>query len=186
MATKPKHATHVALASVSARSYNYKLHKDSVEVAKRSQKLLCSPAVDLIPLRMGRHEAPAAIQTGALIHRQVGRNRLLSLSGRDRRHAQRRTANGGASKLGRGRCGCRARPPYAGCHGSDGKGSPLGPDLTSGHWIWVDCSLTAIAHTLLMSAYRARRSTALRCRPWAGPSCTDVVGEPLRKSRTAT
>jgi hypothetical protein len=25
--------------------------------------------------------------------------------------------------------------------------------------------------TLLMSAYRARRSTALRCRPWAGPSC---------------
>jgi hypothetical protein len=34
------------------------LHKDSVELAKRSQKLLCSPDVDLIPSRWGQHEAP--------------------------------------------------------------------------------------------------------------------------------
>ena len=37
---------HMALAS-GVSSYNYKLHEDSAELAKRSQKLLCSPAVDL-------------------------------------------------------------------------------------------------------------------------------------------
>ncbi|HET6377593.1 MAG TPA: c-type cytochrome [Methylocella sp.] len=31
-----------------------------------------------------------------------------------------------------------------GCHGLDGKGSPLGPDLTSGKWLWGDGSLKAI------------------------------------------
>jgi glucose/arabinose dehydrogenase len=31
-----------------------------------------------------------------------------------------------------------------GCHGPDGKGSPLGPDLTSGKWLWGDGSLKAI------------------------------------------
>jgi hypothetical protein len=40
----------------------------------------------------------AAIQTARSFTGQVGRNRLLSLSGRDRRHAQRRTANGGADQ----------------------------------------------------------------------------------------
>jgi mono/diheme cytochrome c family protein len=24
-----------------------------------------------------------------------------------------------------------------GCHGSDAKGSPIGPDLTSGTWLWI-------------------------------------------------
>jgi hypothetical protein len=58
---------------------------------------------------VGQHEAPlrlqdlprmlnAAIQTARSFTGQVGRNRLLSLSGRDRRHAQRRTANGGADQ----------------------------------------------------------------------------------------
>ena len=52
---------HVALASVSvSASYNYKLYKDSVELAKRSQKLLCSPAVDL-PLA---YEAPLDYRAG--------------------------------------------------------------------------------------------------------------------------
>ncbi len=32
----------------------------------------------------------------------------------------------------------------AGCHGSDAKGTPLGPDLTSGHWLWGDGSLAAV------------------------------------------
>ncbi len=41
-----------------------------------------------------------------------------------------------------------ASAPCAGCHGSDGKGSPLGPDLTSGKWLWGDGSLAAIAHTI--------------------------------------
>lgn len=32
----------------------------------------------------------------------------------------------------------------AGCHGSDAKGTPLGPDLTSGQWLWGDGSLAAV------------------------------------------
>jgi glucose/arabinose dehydrogenase len=35
-----------------------------------------------------------------------------------------------------------------GCHGSDGKGSPLGPDLTSGKYVWGDGSLAAIKKTI--------------------------------------
>lgn len=31
-----------------------------------------------------------------------------------------------------------------GCHGSDGKGGPVGPDLTSGRWLWADGSLKSI------------------------------------------
>jgi mono/diheme cytochrome c family protein len=36
----------------------------------------------------------------------------------------------------------------AGCHGSDGKGSPLAPDLTSGKWLWGDGSLAALTRTI--------------------------------------
>jgi len=36
----------------------------------------------------------------------------------------------------------------SGCHGSDGKGSTVGPDLTSGHWLWGNGSLAAIAATI--------------------------------------
>ncbi len=32
----------------------------------------------------------------------------------------------------------------AGCHGADGAGSPLGPRLTGGKWLWGDGSLAAI------------------------------------------
>jgi mono/diheme cytochrome c family protein len=32
----------------------------------------------------------------------------------------------------------------AGCHGSDAKGTQLGPDLTSSKWLWGDGSLSAI------------------------------------------
>lgn len=38
--------------------------------------------------------------------------------------------------------------PCSGCHGSDGKGTPLGPDLTSGKWLWSDGSLSGIQKTL--------------------------------------
>jgi glucose/arabinose dehydrogenase/mono/diheme cytochrome c family protein len=38
--------------------------------------------------------------------------------------------------------------PCTGCHGSDAKGTPLGPDLTSGHWLWGDGSLPAITRTI--------------------------------------
>jgi mono/diheme cytochrome c family protein len=35
-----------------------------------------------------------------------------------------------------------------GCHGSNAKGTPLGPDLTSGRWLWGDGSLAAINQTI--------------------------------------
>ncbi len=35
-----------------------------------------------------------------------------------------------------------------GCHGSDGTGTPLGPDLTSGKWAWGDGSIPSIASTI--------------------------------------
>jgi mono/diheme cytochrome c family protein len=34
------------------------------------------------------------------------------------------------------------------CHGSDAKGTPLGPDLTGGTWLWGDGSLPAITQTI--------------------------------------
>jgi glucose/arabinose dehydrogenase len=35
-----------------------------------------------------------------------------------------------------------------GCHGSNAKGTPLGPDLTKGKWLWGDGSLAAISRTI--------------------------------------
>jgi glucose/arabinose dehydrogenase/mono/diheme cytochrome c family protein len=35
-----------------------------------------------------------------------------------------------------------------GCHGTDGKGTPVGADLTSGTWLWGDGSLPAITQTI--------------------------------------
>lgn len=35
-----------------------------------------------------------------------------------------------------------------GCHGSDGRGSPVGADLTSGKWLWSDGSLAGIEETI--------------------------------------
>ncbi len=35
-----------------------------------------------------------------------------------------------------------------GCHGADGSGSTLGPNLTSGKWLWSDGSLSGIAATI--------------------------------------
>jgi glucose/arabinose dehydrogenase/mono/diheme cytochrome c family protein len=36
----------------------------------------------------------------------------------------------------------------AGCHGSSGQGSPVGPSLTSGKWLWSDGSYQAIEETI--------------------------------------
>jgi glucose/arabinose dehydrogenase/cytochrome c553 len=41
-----------------------------------------------------------------------------------------------------------ANGPCAGCHGSDGHGSPVGADLTSGPWLWADGSVASIAKTI--------------------------------------
>ena len=35
-----------------------------------------------------------------------------------------------------------------GCHGSNGKGTPLGPDLTSSKWLWGDGSLASITQVI--------------------------------------
>ena len=37
----------------------------------------------------------------------------------------------------------------AGCHGQDGKGTPLGADLTAGKWVWGDGSVAAITKTII-------------------------------------
>jgi len=36
-----------------------------------------------------------------------------------------------------------------GCHGSDAKGTPVGPDLTSGTWLWGDGSLESLTRTIV-------------------------------------
>lgn len=36
----------------------------------------------------------------------------------------------------------------AGCHGTGGIGTPVGPDLTSGKWLWGDGSLASITNTI--------------------------------------
>jgi len=36
----------------------------------------------------------------------------------------------------------------AGCHGSDGKGSGVGADLTADHWLWGDGSLASLSKTI--------------------------------------
>jgi len=39
--------------------------------------------------------------------------------------------------------------PCAGCHGSDGGGSPLGPSLRSHRWLWSDGSYAGIRNTII-------------------------------------
>jgi glucose/arabinose dehydrogenase len=46
----------------------------------------------------------------------------------------------------------------SGCHSSDGKGSVVGADLTSGSWIWGDGSLSAIAATIAQGVPAAKKS----------------------------
>jgi glucose/arabinose dehydrogenase len=48
----------------------------------------------------------------------------------------------------------------AGCHGSNGKGSPVGPDLTTGTWLWGDGSLAAISRTITAGVAQPRKYTS--------------------------
>jgi mono/diheme cytochrome c family protein len=36
----------------------------------------------------------------------------------------------------------------AGCHGGDANGTPVGPDLTSGKYLWGDGSVAALSATI--------------------------------------
>jgi glucose/arabinose dehydrogenase/mono/diheme cytochrome c family protein len=46
----------------------------------------------------------------------------------------------------------------SGCHGSDGKGSTVGPNLTSGEWSWGDGSWQAIAATIDKGVMRPKHA----------------------------
>lgn len=49
----------------------------------------------------------------------------------------------------------------AGCHGSNAKGTSVGPDLTSGKWLWGDGSLAAIEHTITTGVPEPKQSTGV-------------------------
>ena len=57
---------------------NYKLHKDSVRFAKRSQKLLCSLAVDLIRRDMGSTKRRSGCRSPAHAQRPIQTARSLA------------------------------------------------------------------------------------------------------------
>jgi glucose/arabinose dehydrogenase len=44
----------------------------------------------------------------------------------------------------------------AGCHGADGKGTPVGSDLTSGKWAWGDGSVQAITATITLGVTKPK------------------------------
>jgi mono/diheme cytochrome c family protein len=39
--------------------------------------------------------------------------------------------------------------PCAGCHGADGKGTPMGADLAAGKWLWGDGSIPALTKSIV-------------------------------------
>jgi glucose/arabinose dehydrogenase/mono/diheme cytochrome c family protein len=47
----------------------------------------------------------------------------------------------------------------SGCHGADAKGTPAGPDLTDGKWLWGDGSLHAIAAIITKGVAHPKRFT---------------------------
>jgi mono/diheme cytochrome c family protein len=59
------------------------------------------------------------------------------------------------------------------CHGETGKGSPLGPDLTTRKWLWSDGSYTGIAKIIRKGVMQPKqyRSTMP---PSGGAEITDV------------
>jgi glucose/arabinose dehydrogenase len=46
-----------------------------------------------------------------------------------------------------------------GCHGSNAKGTPQGPDLTSGTWLWGDGSLQALTRTITQGVPTPKKYT---------------------------
>jgi len=49
----------------------------------------------------------------------------------------------------------------AGCHSSDGKGSAMGSDLTSGKWLWGDGGVRAIARTIAQGVAKPKEHTGV-------------------------
>ncbi len=48
-----------------------------------------------------------------------------------------------------------------GCHGTDGKGSPLGSNLTTGQYAWGDGSVAAITHTITVGVAKPKDHTGV-------------------------
>ena len=61
----------------------------------------------------------------------------------------------------------------SGCHGSDGMGSTVGPDLTSGKWVWGDGSLAAISHTIESGVAKPKTYTGVMP-PKGGAALSDA------------
>ena len=49
----------------------------------------------------------------------------------------------------------------AGCHGTDGKGTTMGSDLTSGKWLWGDGSVQAITQTIAQGVPQPKDHTGV-------------------------
>jgi mono/diheme cytochrome c family protein len=47
----------------------------------------------------------------------------------------------------------------AGCHGTDGKGTAVGSDLTSGKWLWGNGSVRAITRTIAQGVSKPKNHT---------------------------
>jgi glucose/arabinose dehydrogenase/mono/diheme cytochrome c family protein len=48
-----------------------------------------------------------------------------------------------------------------GCHGSNAEGTPLGPDLTKGKWLWGDGSLAGISRTITEGVPKPKQHTGV-------------------------
>jgi mono/diheme cytochrome c family protein len=48
----------------------------------------------------------------------------------------------------------------SGCHGSEGRGGPVGPALKGGQWLWSDGSLEGLARTVSEGVAKPRRYPA--------------------------
>ncbi len=48
-----------------------------------------------------------------------------------------------------------------GCHGTDGKGTPVGADLTTGKWLWGDGSLAAITQSITAGVPHPKQHTGV-------------------------
>jgi mono/diheme cytochrome c family protein len=59
----------------------------------------------------------------------------------------------------------------AGCHGSDGRGTPVGADLTAGPWLWSDGSLDGIIKTITQGVPQPKQ---------AGGAMPPMGGTPLK------
>ena len=59
------------------------------------------------------------------------------------------------------------------CHGRDGTGTPGGPDLTTGNWIWADGSLDSITKVIVEGVATPKRHP-VTMPPLGGAPLTDA------------